>query len=138
MLEKLFFKGRLLFFGVSIFFFSCSQNIIAPEKIISDEETGNLVRTILYQHKQKYQTFEENALLSVGEKVNLRVDWLIKKKDETNAVINYVGQNDDKVKELSNQKVLNEYFIHNIYFVSGTEREINLKIEDFINKDFKN
>ena len=136
MLEKIFSKRRFLFFGVSIFLFSCSQKIIAPEEILGDLETKQLIENLLTINSPKYKTLKKNALLSLGEKGKFQVDYLITKKDETNAVINYIEEDDNSAREFSNQKILKEYSIPNVYLEPGTEREINLSIKNFINRSF--
>lgn len=136
MLERTFPRRKILFGGLGLFFY-CGKTIIEPEKILSDEETRNLVETLLINNSTKYLNFKKNALLSLGEKGKIQVDYLITKKDETNSVVNYIGEGDNSDREFSNQKILKEYSIPNIYFGPGTKSEITLKINNFINKDFK-
>jgi len=125
-------------FGAGILSVLCDGNPLKPEIMLNDEEAKKLIEKILVDNKKKYKTLEKNVSLSLGEKDKFYVDYLIKKNDWTNAVVNYVDSKKDSNKEVSNQQILKQYSIPNLYFPKSSEKVITSTLNDFINKDFKN
>lgn len=102
----------------------------------TEEEARKLMEEII-EELGGYYALQEDALLSLGADKSFYVDYLIKRKDKQDVVVNYVGHEDDLEEELNNRRVLDMYEIPNLYFVRIPETEINSKLRDFIDNGYK-
>ena len=96
-----------------------------------------LIGDILENYSGNYQRVEKNILLSLGEDKDFFVDFLIKRKDGQDAIINYVGFDKNLNTETSNRNSLNLFKIKNLYLFRLPDDEARKKINDFINKGYE-
>lgn len=114
---------------------------IAEWQTATREEAYSLIRGILEQNKQTYADFESESqakiIIMLDDKATL-VDFLITRKDETYAIINYVDLEDDIQQELEKNDMLNlEYHIDALYLVCLPLSEIETRLNDFIKNDYR-
>ena len=83
-----------------------------------------------------YSSLEKKALICLGASDDFLVDYLVRKDDDTDAIINYVGYDKDLEEEYSNKGLLDMYGIPNLYIFRVPEDEISSRLNDFINKGF--
>jgi len=125
----------LSFIFAGILLFSCNKNPIIPEKDLSEIEARNLIEEILVKNNSRYKSFEKRLLLSLGEKENFYVDYVITKNDSKMAVINYVGENDSQT-DFTQQGILSKYNISHLYLKMSSEKDLTLYVNNFISQNF--
>lgn len=103
----------------------------------SEEQAREKIEEILLQNNSAYDKVNRDVLLSFGEKDTCRVDYLVKRKDGKDAVINYVGHKDDLNQGLSNNELLDSWGISNLNLVRLPESKLRTKLNDFISGGFK-
>jgi len=103
----------------------------------TEKEAKKIIGGILDEKKAYYDYFKENALICLEELNEFYVDYFIRKNDGTYAVINYIGYEKDLEEENSNKELLESYGIPTMKIIRLPEKEIKLKLNNFISKNEK-
>ncbi len=102
----------------------------------TEEQARTLIDNILSGRSGTYGSLEEDVLVSIGASDNFYIDYLIKRDNKPDAMVNYVEHGEDLGKELLNKQQLDLYGIPNLYLIRVPESEINLKLNDFIDNGY--
>lgn len=103
---------------------------------LTEEQAIPIISGVLNARASSYNKFERDVLLSLGASEGFYVDYLITKKDSTNAVVNYVGYRKNLTEEFTNQGLLSTFRVPNLYLIRIPETEITSRLNDFIDKGF--
>jgi len=98
----------------------------------AEDEAKKFIENILIENKDKYNSLEKNVLMSVDIDKSFYVDFLIKKKDGTDAIVDYIGYNVDLKKQIENLDSLKWFGIPTLSLARFPENEINTQLNDFI------
>lgn len=101
-----------------------------------EDEAKKTIDNIFVGTRAYWNSIKSNALLSLGEKDSFVVDYLVKRNDGKDAVVNYIGYKKDLNQEISNQKILSSFRIPSLYLVRIPANEINSKLSSFISNGF--
>jgi hypothetical protein len=99
----------------------------------TESQAASAIISVLNSRSSTYQSFTQNALLSLGESASFPVDFLITLNDGTNAVIEYINHSESLTEAAARQAVLAVYGISNISFPRFPTDEIRSRLNDFLN-----
>lgn len=102
----------------------------------TESQAEEIILGYLTENSPSYEKFEREVLLSLGAAESFYVDFLLTKRDSTDAVVNYVGHEEDLTEESANQGLLNIFGIPNLYLVRMPETEIKSRLDIFKNNGF--
>ena len=100
--------------------------------IPSEEGARSLIKSILDSHSASYDWYEEDATYGVfGEERH--ADFLIRKLDGNDAIINYISDVDNLQEELNNAEDLDLLDIDHLEVPEQTESVIDSRVRAFVN-----
>jgi hypothetical protein len=102
----------------------------------TQEEAEEIIDGIFEERVGDYTSLEKKALICLGASDDFLVDYLVRKNDNTDAIVNYIGYGKNLEEELANSELLGLYGIQNLYIIRVPEDEIRLRLNDFIDKGF--
>lgn len=103
---------------------------------LTQKEAEEVMNGIFEGRVGDYTSLEKKALVCLGASDDFLVDYLVRKTDDTDAIVNYVGYGKNLEDELANSELLGLYGIPNLYIVRVPEDEIRLRLNGFIDKGF--
>ena len=75
----------------------------------TQEEAEEIIDKVFGENIGVYSSLEKKALICLGASDDFSVDYLVRKNDDTDAIINYVGYGKNLEEECSNQELLDMY-----------------------------
>ena len=109
-----------------------TTSFISPTKEVAKQK----IVSILNSKEDTYAWICEEVMLSLGTSDGFLVDYLVRKKDGTDAVINYISHQDNLATEVSRKELLNSYGIPNLYLGRIPEDEIQTQLDAFIEGNY--
>jgi hypothetical protein len=130
--------------GQNIFETTAYDNAGAAEQIpqkvtftpFTKEEANKLISDTLNSKRETYNSLEKSVLISFGAGSNFYADFLVKRLNSTDAIINYSGFQSDVAVGLANKELLEMYGVPILQLNMLPSEEINLRLNSFIEKGY--